>query len=178
MPPEIPGPASRHRVPVRAAPCPRRLRYQRFRQRRTGGHCGTEELVLARGGGDVRPPRRAPRGPGRVLVCHATELTLAVIGAAVLFLPLFVFLPKLIRQMMGDRHGDRHRCIREERASPESILDALPGARRPCAGTDRWTRQRRRACSGRWPGCKNKEGKFLISFFLIDHALPKLSNNK
>ena len=30
-----------------------------------------------------------------------TELPLAVIGAAVLFLPLFVFLPKLIRQVMS-----------------------------------------------------------------------------
>src|SRR5208283_4498967 len=29
-----------------------------------------------------------------------TELPLAVIGAAILFLPLFIFLPKLIRQAM------------------------------------------------------------------------------
>jgi hypothetical protein len=38
--------------------------------------------------------------PLGIFMAGRTEITLAFIGAAVLFLPLFVFLPKLIQQAM------------------------------------------------------------------------------
>ena len=61
--------------------------------------------------------------PAGIWFAGRTEITLAFIGAAVLFLPLFVFLPKLIQRGDEGGCGCCHRCVREERAGEESVLD-------------------------------------------------------
>jgi hypothetical protein len=49
--------------------------------------------------------------PAGIFLAGITEITLAFIGAAVLFLPLFVFLPKLVRRAM--------------KADPDAVIDAF-----------------------------------------------------
>ncbi len=57
-------------------------------------------LLLVLGSGDGWYPGREHRGPCRDLVCGTDGDLVGFIGAAVLFLPLFVFMPKLIQQAM------------------------------------------------------------------------------
>ena len=52
--------------------------------------------------------------PLGIFLAGRAEITLAFIGAAVLFLPLFVFLPKLIQQAMKADADAVDRCVREE----------------------------------------------------------------
>ena len=63
--------------------------------------CRKAALLLVRRGRDGRDTGRDVRSPARDSSLRAgAEITLAFIGAAVLFLPLFVFLPKLIQTAM------------------------------------------------------------------------------
>ena len=63
--------------------------------------------------------------PVGVFLAGRTDMSLAFIGSAVLFLPLFVFLPKLDPAGDESGHGCRDRGVREERAGEESLLDLL-----------------------------------------------------
>lgn len=63
-------------------------------------------LLLVRGSEGRRYPGGEHRGPCRELVAGQTGILLAFIGAAVLFLPLFVFMPKLVQcAMKADTDG-------------------------------------------------------------------------
>lgn len=63
--------------------------------------------------------------PAGIWFAGQTEISLACIGAAVLFLPLFVFLPKLIQRAMKADTDAVIDGVREERAGQESILDLV-----------------------------------------------------
>ena len=52
--------------------------------------------------------------PAGIWFAGQTEISLAFIGAAVLFLPLFVFMPKLIQRAYEGGYGCSHRCVWEE----------------------------------------------------------------
>ena len=73
--------------------------------------------------------------PVGIFLAGRAEITLAFIGAAVLFLPLFVFLPKLIRRAMKADADARDRRVREERAGEESVLGRVHRSYRDRART-------------------------------------------
>ena len=45
-------------------------------------------------------PPTGPAAPAGIFLAGRAEISLAFIGAAVLFLPLFVFMPKIMQQVM------------------------------------------------------------------------------
>ena len=73
--------------------------------------------------------------PLGIFLAGMTEITLAFISAAVLFLPLFVFLPKVIQRGMKAEVPDRDRYLREERAGKKGVLDIVRGDGRTGDGT-------------------------------------------
>jgi hypothetical protein len=74
---------------------------------RAAGNGSAEEC---KGGGSVACGRERAgvfAVPVRLLLAGRTDMSLAFIGAPVLFLPLFVFLPQLV--LAGDEGGHRNR---------------------------------------------------------------------
>ena len=76
-------------------------------------------------------------------LARQADPAVAFTGAALLFLILFVFLPKIVRRWDAGGHGCRHRRVREKRACPEGLLGGVRGGggararpdRRPGDGT-------------------------------------------